>query len=74
MKMSSLCWAPELRVPSSAVLVVSGYLSFSLFRFICLDIHMCMNVLSVYKYVYHVCAWFLQRSEEGVRAPETEEN
>jgi hypothetical protein len=32
---------------------------------------MCMNVLPapVCMFVHHLCAWLLQRSEEGIRSP-----
>lgn len=31
-----------------------------------------MIVLPACMHVYHVCAWYLQRPEEGVRSPGTE--
>lgn len=33
---------------------------------------LCMSVLLSYLYVYYMCPWCLQRSEEGVGSPELE--
>ena len=30
---------------------------------------MCMGVLPACMYMYHMCAWYLRRPEEGVRVP-----
>lgn len=30
-----------------------------------------MNVLPIFMYVYHVCAWYLWRSEAGISSPGT---
>lgn len=32
----------------------------------------CISVLPPCVYVYHVCAWYLQRSEEDIKSPGTE--
>ena len=32
---------------------------------------LCMRVLPVYIYGYHMCAWYLKRSEEDVRSSTT---
>ena len=32
---------------------------------------MCLSVLPACVYVYHVSAWYLQKSEEGIKSPGT---
>lgn len=48
------------------------------FWFVCLDSYffllfyfLCIGVLPAYMFIYHICAWCLQRPEESIRAPQT---
>lgn len=54
--------------PSQAILL-SQCLLLCLFQFL---FFMSMSVLLACMSLYHFCAWFLHRSEEGIRFPKTE--